>query len=106
MAGPKNESKKSLIISYRLVNNLNLNNNTNKANTNKLPSKDKKILIKNKAKIQDFFKKTIMKKLNFLIYNIRAIKYYYPHKDWFINYRPISNKIICTISGEKCGIPG
>jgi hypothetical protein len=47
-----------------------------------------------------------MKELNFLIYNIGTIEHYCSHKDWFINYRPISNKIICITSGEKCEIPG
>jgi hypothetical protein len=92
-------------MSYRPVNSLNLNNNANKANTDKLPSKDKKILTKNKIKIQDFFRKTIIKKLNFLVYNIGAIEYYCSHKDWLINYRPISNKIIYIASREKCEVP-
>jgi hypothetical protein len=51
MAGPKNESKKSLVIFCRPVNSLNLNNNINKVNIDKLSSKNKKILTKNKAKI-------------------------------------------------------
>jgi hypothetical protein len=51
MVEPKNKSKESLVISYRSVNNLNLNNNINKTNTNKLFFKNKKISIKNKVKI-------------------------------------------------------
>jgi hypothetical protein len=106
MAGPKNKFKESLVISYRPVNSLNLNNNTNKANIDKLSSKNKKILIKNKTKIKEFFRNIIIKELNFLVYDIKTIKHYCPHKDWFINYRPISNKIICIIFGEKYEVPG
>jgi hypothetical protein len=105
ITGPKNESKESLVISYKPVNSLNLNNNINKTNTNKLSFKDKKISIKNKTKIREFLKNTIIKELNFLIYNIRIIKYYYSYKNWLINYRLINNKIIYIISGEKCKIP-
>jgi hypothetical protein len=105
MAKPKNKSKESLVISCRPVNNLSLNNNINKTNTNKLFCKNKKILIKNKTKIREFFRNTIMKELNFLVYNTRTIEYYCPHKDWLINYKPISNKIIYTTSGEKYEVP-
>jgi hypothetical protein len=56
--------------------------------------------------MQDFLKKTIIKKLNFLVYDTRIIEYYCPHKNWFINYRPINNKIICIASREKYEVPG
>jgi hypothetical protein len=105
MAGPKNESKKFLIMFYRLVNNLNLNNNINKININKLFFKDKKISTKNKAKMKKFLKNIIIKELNFLVYDIGVTEYYYFYKNWFINYRPINNKIICTASGEKYEVP-
>jgi hypothetical protein len=81
MAGPKNESKESLVIFCRPVNSLNLNNNTNKTNINKLSSKNKKISTKNKTKIKEFLRNIIIKKLNFLIYNIGVIKYYYFYKN-------------------------
>jgi hypothetical protein len=68
-------------MSYKSINNLNLNNNINKVNINKLFFKNKKILIKNKNKILIFFRKIIIKKLNFLIYNIKIIKNYYSYKD-------------------------
>jgi hypothetical protein len=105
IAGSKNKSKEFLVISCRPVNNLNLNNNANKTNTNKLFSKNKKILIKNKTKMKEFFRNIIIKELNFLVYNIKIIEYYYFYKNWFINYRPINNKIICITSGEKCEVP-
>jgi hypothetical protein len=81
MVKPKNEFKKFLIIFYKPINNLNLNNNTNKTNINKLFSKDKKISIKNKIKIKEFFKNIIIKELNFLIYNIKVIEYYCSYKN-------------------------
>jgi hypothetical protein len=81
MIGSKNESKESLVISYKPVNNLNLNNNINKTNIDKLFSKNKKISIKNKTKIREFLRNIIIKELNFLVYNIGAIEYYCPHKD-------------------------
>jgi hypothetical protein len=106
MAGPKNKSKKSLIISYKPVNNLNLNNNTNKINIDKLLFKNKKISIKNKIKIKEFLRNIIIKKLNFLVYNTGIIEYYCFHKDWFINYKPINNKIIYIAFGEKYEVSG
>jgi hypothetical protein len=81
MAGPKNESKESLVMSCRPVNSLNLNNNTNKTNTNKLPSKDKKISTKNKAKMREFLRNIIIKELNFLVYDTGATEHYCPYKD-------------------------
>jgi hypothetical protein len=104
IVGPTSESKETLVISCKPINSLNLNNNTNKTNIDKLSSKNN-YSVKNKAKIKEFFRNIIMKKLNFLVYDIGVIEHYCPHKDWFINYKPINNKFICIASGGKYEVP-